>query len=158
MPSGKIHSALTLSTLSGVVAPYALVQFNGNPWMYGAGCLVGILVMPDLDVDGGNITDSFIRKVFPPAQWLWRTIWTPYSKFIPHRSPLSHAPILGTVLRIGYLFLIVNIVNLLFHWIVDTVFSLYFVWDWSFFFGLCHVDTIHYLVDITIKGKESFEE
>lgn len=37
---------------------------------------------------------------------------------------------------------------------VDTVFI--FWWSWSFFFGLVHVDTVHWLADQTIKGKEQF--
>ena len=158
MPSGKVHSALTISTLSGVLAPYAIVNLNGNPYFYAAGCLIGIFVMPDLDVDNGNITDTIIRRVSRPAQKLWRLIWTPYSKLIPHRSPLSHMPVLGTLLRIGYIFLIINIFSILSHFFFDTVSRFYFVWDWSFVTGLMHVDAIHYFADKTIKGKEMFEE
>lgn len=113
--------------------------------------------MPDLDVDAGNISDSIIRKIFPPAQRVWRILWTPYSKLIPHRSPLSHMPILGTLLRIGYIFLIINLFSILSHLIFDTVSHFYFVWDWSFVTGLMHVDAIHYFADKTIKGKEIFD-
>ena len=159
MPSGKIHSALTLSTASGVIAPYAIVQVGGNPWMYVAGCLAGIMVMPDMDVDNGNISDYYIRKIFRPAQWLWRLFWTPYALLIPHRHNISHFPILGTLIRIGYVFLVLNLINILFRSILsmfDTV-SLVWIWDWSFFFGLAHVDTIHFVVDKTIKGRETLE-
>jgi len=157
MPGGKIHSAITLATASGVIAPYAIVQLNGNPYLYLLGCAVGLLVTPDLDLNEGNISDTMLRRIFPPVQWLWRTIWTPYSLLIPHRSPLSHFPFLGTILRIGYIFLIINIlyfiVNLFLHH--DTV-SVVWIWNWSLFFGLCHVDTLHFLADINIKGKETF--
>lgn len=159
MPSGKIHTALTLATASGVVAPYAVVNLGGNEYAYLAGCLVGVLIMPDMDVDNGNISDYFIRRVFQPAQWLWRLFWTPYALLVPHRHFISHFPILGTVLRIGYIFLILNLVNLslsLLTSLFDTV-SFVWIWDWSFFFGLAHVDAIHWAVDNTIKGKETLE-
>jgi len=159
VPGGKVHSAITLGVATGVLAPYAIVQFGGDPYLYVAGCLVGLLVTPDLDLNGANISDYFIRKVFAPAQWLWRLLWTPYSLILPHRSPLSHFPVLGTLLRIGYVFLIVNVLNALW-WFVsrsaDTV-SFVWIWSWSFFFGLAHVDFCHYMADITIKSKEQFE-
>src|SRR5688572_16707475 len=113
MPSGKIHSALTLATVSGVVAPYLVVNLGGNEYTYVAGCVVGLMVSPDMDVDGGNISDQYIRKVSRPAQWLWRLFWTPYALLVPHRHAISHMPIMGTIFRIGYMVLILNMLNLL---------------------------------------------
>ena len=159
MPGGKVHSALTIATASGVIAPYAVANLGGNEYLYLAGCVTGLLIMPDMDVDGGNISDFFIRKVSRPAQWLWRLFWTPYALLIPHRHKLSHLPILGTVVRIGYVFLLINLINmvgLLFRGLFDSV-SLVWIWDWSFFFGLAHVDAIHWFADWTIKGKETME-
>jgi uncharacterized metal-binding protein len=159
MPSGKVHVAITLSALSGVIAPWVLVNVGGNEYAYIAGCATGILITPDLDVDGGMYSHHIIRKVSRPAQWLWRLFWTPYALLIPHRHHLSHMPLLGTTLRIGYIFLIVNILLLLFKllWsLFDTV-SFVWIWDWSFFFGLTHVDTLHWATDKTIKGKETLE-
>jgi uncharacterized metal-binding protein len=161
MPSGKIHSALTLATASGVLAPYLIVQFDGNPYWYVAGCVVGILVSPDMDVDKGNISDQIIRKISRPAQWLWRLFWTPYALLVPHRHFISHFPIFGTVLRVGYIFLIINLLNFLIRFIaynLDDTVSFVWLWNWSFFFGLCHVDAIHFVVDKTIKGRETFED
>lgn len=157
MPSGKVHSALTLSVASGVLAPHFIWMTGGDPFKYLAGCLCGVLVMPDMDVDAGNISDTYIRKVFPPAQKIWRTFWFPYAKLVPHRHFISHFPFVGTLLRIGYIFLIVN----LFVWIVNlfnNTVSFIWLWDWAFVFGLCHVDIIHFVVDQTIKGKETFED
>jgi uncharacterized metal-binding protein len=159
MPSGKIHSALTMATISGVIAPYLVVNLGGNEYTYVAGCVVGLMVSPDMDVDGGNISDQYIRKVSRPAQWLWRLFWTPYALLVPHRHFVSHFPIVGTLLRVGYVFMLINIINFI-AWIgfqlFDTV-SFLWLWDWSFFFGLCHVDAVHWAVDNTIKGKETLE-
>lgn len=156
MPGGRVHAAITAATVSGLIAPYAIVNLDGNPYWYIAGCVVGLLVTPDLDIDKGNISDSFLRKVFPPIQWVWRTVWFPYAKLLPHRSPLSHFPILGTLLRIGYIFLIVNVLHFIFHLMTGNTVSIVWIWNWSFVFGLCHVDTCHFLADISIKSKEQF--
>ncbi len=159
MPGGKIHNALTMATASGVLAPYLIVQFGGNPYLYVTGCVTGLLISPDLDLNEGNISDTLIRKVFPPAQWLWRLFWTPYSLLIAHRSPISHFPIVGTLFRIGYIFLLLNLFNWLFFLfgnIFNNTVSWIWFWSWSFFFGLVHVDIIHWLADINIKGKETF--
>ena len=163
MPGGKIHNALTLATLSGVLAPYLIVQFGANPYLYASGILLGTLISPDLDIDSGNISDTMIRKVSRPAQVIWRLAWQPYSKLVPHRHPISHFPFLGTVLRIGYLFGVINVFSIFTYIIMrnlglDDSVSLIFFWNWSFFFGLAHADIVHFLVDITIKGKEEFTE
>ena len=160
MPSGKVHTALTMATISGVLAPYAVVNLNGNEWLYVAGCVTGIFISPDQDVDRGNISDYMIRKVSRPAQFLWRLFWTPYAIALPHRHAISHFPLLGTTVRIGYIFLVINLAYLIWCFLFglfDTV-SLKWIWNWSFFFGLCHVDILHWMADNTIKGKETLED
>jgi uncharacterized metal-binding protein len=58
-----------------------------------AHCLGGLYLSPDLDL---------VSK--PYKRWGWlRWIWIPYQKYIPHRSPLSHAPIIGSIIRLLYL-------------------------------------------------------
>ena len=146
-----------------MLAPYAVTNLHGSPYLYAFGVVVGLLVTPDLDLDNGNYSDTLIRKVSTPAQILWRVAWTPYGRAIPHRSKLSHFPFLGTILRIGYVFFILNVGNLISYFImnyfgwIDTV-LLVFLWNWSFFFGLAHADIIHWAVDHTIRGKDTFEE
>ena len=160
MPSGKVHIAMTVSVASGVIAPYCIVQFGMNPYMYIFGNLVGICITPDLDLDGGNFTDTIIRRVSPAMQRVWRVFWTPYAKALPHRGKFSHFPVLSTLVRLGYILVAINLVNAVLRLIfsifgfTDTV--LLFWWNWSFFFGLVHVDTVHWIADLTIKGKEQF--
>ncbi len=38
--------------------------------------------------------------------WILRWLWYPYRRFLPHRSVLSHGPVIGTVMRLSYLCLI----------------------------------------------------
>jgi uncharacterized metal-binding protein len=134
---------------------------NGDPYMYIAGNVVGILIGCDLDVDAGNISDTIIRRVSPTAQWIWRKFWTPYSLALPHRSTLSHFPVISTLVRVGYITVGLNLL-LLFGWVIarvvglsDTV-SFIWLWNWSFFWGLVHADTVHWMADQFIKGKEQF--
>jgi uncharacterized metal-binding protein len=55
--------------------------------------LGGYWLSPDLDI-----------KSRPYLRWsVLRFVWIPYQRFIPHRSPLSHAPVLGSLLRLAYL-------------------------------------------------------
>ena len=162
MPSGKVHVAITLSTLSGVIAPWVLVNAGGNEYAYIAGCATGVLITPDLDVNGGMYSHYLIRKVSRPAQFLWRLFWTPYALLVPHRHLVSHFPLIGTMVRIGYIFLVINLVAfcsslLLGLFASDAVSRIYWIWDWSFFFGLAHVDALHWAADNTIKGKETLE-
>jgi uncharacterized metal-binding protein len=56
----------------------------------------GLMFGPDLDLD------SKPYRRWGPLKFLWK----PYQVALPHRSVLSHGPILGTIIRIVY-FLIV---------------------------------------------------
>lgn len=153
---------MNLAVASGVLAPYALVNLmNGDPYMYIAGNVVGILVGCDLDVDAGNVSDSIIRKVSPTAQWIWRKFWTPYSLALPHRSTLSHFPVLSTLIRLGYIMVGLNLLMFVGWGIarmagIDNTVSFVWLWDNSFFWGLVHADTVHWMADQFIKGKEQF--
>jgi uncharacterized metal-binding protein len=88
MPGGKVHSALTLATVTGLIAPSFVWGNRGDIYMYISGALAGVLLTPDHDVDGGNITDTMIRKVSPVIQKVWRVFWTPYALLLPHRGKL----------------------------------------------------------------------
>lgn len=95
MPSGRVHDRVTvaLSPLTGLGA-----GIWGQRWELATLAIVGVLVSgfflsPDLDI---------LSK--PYQRWGWlRWLWWPYQRLIPHRSWLSHGPIIGTVLRVAYL-------------------------------------------------------
>ena len=104
MPDGHTHTRLTLY----LAAPVAVAS-----WIYGgpqagiaagAGCLAGIFVSPDLDIDTGYIGLYYLRKIpviGPLISLLWRVIWWPYAKATGHRSVYSHGPLLGTLMSNG---------------------------------------------------------
>jgi uncharacterized metal-binding protein len=95
MPSGRTHDRITLLSLP-FAAILALLLFRSAvlTLIVCAGFLFGGLMLgPDLD------TYSVHYK-----RWGWfRWIWIPYRGSVRHRSPLSHAPITGTLLRVIYL-------------------------------------------------------
>lgn len=95
MPSGKIHDRITLWSLPWVVGlSFATTRSGELTLMVAGGFLFGGLMFgPDLDI----YSIQFKR-------WGWlRWIWLPYQKCLRHRSPLSHGPIIGTMLRLVYL-------------------------------------------------------
>lgn len=60
----------------------------------------GLYLSPDLDI-----------KSTPYLKWGYlRFLWIPYQKAIKHRSVLSHGILIGTTLRLLYLFFIVGII------------------------------------------------
>lgn len=113
MPDGRVHSMATI-LLAGA-AGFTTYQLHllDQPHAIAMACgsMAGLLLTPDLDVDTGCVSDDWARSVVGrgPALFWW-LVWRPYSALIPHRSPLSHFPILGTVLRLGYLSLVVWVI------------------------------------------------
>lgn len=126
MPNGKVHSFSTI-VLAAAFAPTEPIM--------ALGAAAGILVGPDLDVDNGNISVYYLRKVSPVLAWAWRLWWWPYAKLMPHRGALSHAPVISTLIRL--------VCVLWPFWLIWGVFwpPFYFV------LGLMYADLLHWLAD-----------
>ena len=114
------------------------------------GCLSGIVLSPDLDVDGRTHSESVIYQL--PLGCLIGTIftvfWYPYARIFKHRSVWSHLPILGTLIRVLYLFIPLIIASLLFgFWpgLVDRLFMNPLFWSWCA--GLAVSDALHWVMD-----------
>lgn len=73
-------------------APAALVSALG-----------AVIISPDLDQDGLTKSETSILKRSRILGWAWFLYWLPYAKAIRHRHWLSHAPIIGTTIRLLYL-------------------------------------------------------
>ncbi|HNT26252.1 MAG TPA: DUF2227 family putative metal-binding protein [Anaerolineales bacterium] len=157
MPSGKIHALATTIT-AGVGGPM-MVVLGGQPVLHGmafvAGCMTGLLVNPDLDMRHDTRSHTLVRRS-AGFVWgaLWRYYWTPYSRLIPyHRHWLSHTPVLGTLLRLLYLFAIPGLI----YWALTyflpipafTFPQVRAVLIWSVA-GLMIVDGLHAVMDRTI--------
>lgn len=95
MAAGKVHDHITriVAGCSFVVVGLATWNLYAATWIM-LGCwLGGYFLSPDLDI-----------RSRPFQRWgPLRSLWLPYQKSIAHRSAWSHAPILGTTLRLLYL-------------------------------------------------------
>lgn len=145
MPNGDVHNTFTIS-LCVITAPIAFVVTDVNTAaLYTAGVIAGIFITPDLD-------QSEIHSVKPQqmvgnllgewVEYIYRIIWYPYGLLIAHRDWRSHAPIIGTLIRVGYLYCI--------YWLV--------CWNLRItppevnipvplIVGLCLADTQHFILD-----------
>lgn len=94
MSAGKDHTSATLGLAC---------IFMTQDWTLGLYMLAGMILQPDLDVDGGYIGYALLEPI-PPVYYFWRIYWYPYSRVIRHRSFLSHGPLIGTGIRLVYLF------------------------------------------------------
>lgn len=94
MASGRHHDTATrlfvlpIGFCSGLLMGWSSGLLAGGAFLLG-----GLWLSPDLD------TRSRALKRWGPL----RILWWPYRRFIPHRSVLSHGPLIGTSLRISYL-------------------------------------------------------
>ena len=125
MPSGKTHDNITLVFLPiAASAAYVLTQRIDLTLAISGGMgMGGFLMGPDLD------TRSIHYRRWGPLRFLW----SPYRRLIPHRSVLSHGPIIGTLIRTVYLLVCLAALVLLGH-IAIAIFSGNDI-DWSVLFS-----------------------
>lgn len=131
------------------------------------GAALSVLLTPDKDVDGGDISYKIIRKLFFTDK-IWRIFWKPYSLAYKHRSIYSHGIFISTLIRWIYLVcpgfvqvfydqqrpvitdtILAQIVAC-FH--IFAIIGIYFLFGWEIilivFIGNMLGDTLHYLMDI----------
>lgn len=106
MSSGQHHAGMTKGIASGItlgaISSYFLSPIEIS--LIAIGCLLGLFLSPDADVDGGYIGYFYIRKISGRmGESVWNIIWLPYQRALKHRSFWSHTPIIGTVVRLLFL-------------------------------------------------------
>lgn len=176
---GAWHNATTILIAALLlVVPFGL---SDNRFLFlSAGALLCLFINPDLDQDGLTLAETLLGKVFgdigenfglllksPALADLFKRIgksiglvfagfqmvvWSFYAAFVPHRSPLSHAPLIGTSLRVAWL----AFVALLFRHFVFVLTSRWVDVDLTnitiqltlMFAGLCVADFGHYARDM----------
>lgn len=129
MPGGYFHQIVTMVAVVPVTVGVATATGNfGSGLDAGLGCLVGVIINPDLDLVAAN---RVLRLIF----------W-PYRAAIPHRSLLSHSPVMGTLIRITYIWLLLIIPCTIFNipWPDPTKLG----WVWV---GLGISDFLHIFAD-----------
>ncbi len=121
MPSGKTHDRITFWSFPAV-AGLTLWRTQSAPLTLAllAGFLFGALMLgPDLD------TRSLHYQRWGSMRW----IWIPYRGSMRHRSPLSHWPIVGTVVRVVYVLVWAVLLCLGSLALVNEVFQLGWTWN-----------------------------
>ena len=128
MSSGCVHQKASLALAGG----FLLGSLAFGPGIeYATGALVGIMLTPDLDVDAGNISNQIIRekiggkpsgrqkdkpwfvirrRIAWAVEKVWDGLWFIYRGSVKHGSPLSHFPVISTLFRLAYLFLILLVI------------------------------------------------
>lgn len=121
----------------------------------GAGCLAGVFLSPDLDISSRTHSEYLVYRYLGRFLGVvWFAFWWLYARLTPHRSPLSHWPILGTIGRFLYVYIFGGLLWYgaawlvtgsaawipLFQWLQAPLFA------WALI-GLVLADTLHYLMD-----------
>ena len=146
MPCGKTHAKFSLM-LAPVVA-VATLAITRDP-MYavasGLGCLAGIPLTPDLDQEGISSSEYWIIKWTLGLGFLWTMIWFPYALLCPHRSFISHFPIISTFLRLLYLSVLAALICYFCSLRIPAFDYLIAIWA---VFGLVVSDSVHWALDV----------
>ena len=99
MPMGRTHDRITQRLISPVVISCFFITSN---------ILISVLVGVSFVVGGLMLGPDLDTRSVQYNRWgIFRWMWWPYKKMIPHRSFLSHGPIIGTLVRAIYLFSVV---------------------------------------------------
>lgn len=111
MANGITHGRITIvfSPITAV-STYLVTQSITMAGIATAGTLAGLVLEPDLDIDQITMSERRVYNLWSPLGTLWRWLWFPYAYSIPHRSHLSHMPVLGTAIRLLYLWLTITAV------------------------------------------------
>jgi uncharacterized metal-binding protein len=147
LPRGTTHSRATVAlAFTSSVLTYYFGHGPAEIIAVTGGVLTGLVLTPDLDVDIGCVSKNIVRQSagrVPAA--LWALFWLPYGRMMPHRSHLSHLPLVGTTIRLLY----IAILPALLFWFTDGPFNRpeIPIWGWWAFGGLVLADTLHYLMD-----------
>ncbi len=116
-----------MTTIAAAGIYYASAHYGSEPAggiAAAAGCLAGILLTPDLDLDRPTRSHYVVRRGLGRGPYLlWRAFWSPYGWAIEHRSWLSHAPVISTIFRLLYVLSIPAI-------LVVGLAALGYTWSW----------------------------
>jgi uncharacterized metal-binding protein len=106
MSSGRTHDRITLISLPILTGVSLMLTRNAELtlWVAGSFLFGGLMFGPDLDIHSNQ-----------SIRWGWlRWMWQPYRQAIPHRSALSHGPLIGTICRLLYVGLWAVLLGLLY--------------------------------------------
>jgi len=163
MASGVVHNTVTVAASAMLVPTVMAYGFPmGTAVAVGAGCLAGIFLTPDLDQETYNRIENKFRKSKNPFVAilgnLYIIFWMPYALAVSHRSFVSHAPIVGTLIRVIYLIagtaLVLFLSGHVLSFVSPSVATAFLGWLavtgylGSAVVGLVIADTLHWIFDM----------
>lgn len=161
MSDGKTHQRITLAlVLPTAVTAYAISQDAATAVSAAVGCTFVVFVGCDLDQIGITKNEGQMLKRFGCLSLPVLMIFMPYAYFIPHRSPLSHFPIVGTLGRDLYIgawaALAVYLLDSQLGWQTAVYLQALFVPEYAlaFFAGQALADSAHYAADIVSTARK----
>jgi len=140
---GIYHNTASV-IIAGAAAGVAVVTGDLAYLDAAAGALFGIFAGPDQDQLTINKAEWAVVKYLPVGGWLWLALWDLYARAIPHRSPVSHFPIIGTAGRALYL----AALWLLAAWWQQYDTALVLQIPPGFFVGWAVSDAAHFVMDL----------
>lgn len=146
--NGREHAraSYALAAPTGAVVGMALGETAAGILAAG-GCIAGVLLSPDLDQVGITEAEAIVYRTAGKALGdLWRIYWLPYAVLIRHRHWLSHAPLIGTLGRLGYLLAPVVVWALARECTADLWLVLWALWPLGI--GLAVSDVAHWVMDL----------
>lgn len=158
MASGEDHIKGTLILGLGLGG---LTMLGSGDWQAGlfvlGGTWAGIFLTPDLDqawvINKGEQT---IIRYTLGLGYIWLAIWHLYATLIPHRSPLSHWPVVGTAGRLLWLYIVYLGIYLVWGVPADSLLGRWVLWGqaqpdaywYAALVGLALSDSLHFAMDI----------
>lgn len=108
MANGNTHSVASVAAGVGLgIACYVIWRDIEYSAAISLGCFAQVFISPDRDVDGGTVSERYLRKISWILSLWWKLVWRPYSISMKHRGK-SHA-IYGTIGRLLYLMFPISI-------------------------------------------------
>jgi len=164
MASGRVHAAVT----TGIALPAAVISSGLAGLAFGpdyalvlplaatAGSLTGLVLNPDTDQVGLDAMEHKLLRRTGGLWAIWIGMWYVYARAIPHRSLESHAPFIGTLLRVLYLHLwpVCGLVIWpVLYLALSSSLAAYIGYGWvpvvyaGWFYGLALADALHWVWD-----------
>lgn len=145
MASGRTH---TLATLTAGAAGVFHFAEDGNylfasAWL--AAALYCTIATPDNDQldNGGAYCLQVARETWRPLERITRAYWMPYAKLFSHRSFYTHAPVVGTLIRLAYAM----------PYLVFALDVLLSPFGAQFVTAIIAMDALHWIMDLGIFPK-----
>lgn len=106
MSSGKVHAVSTgvLAIVSAPIIAWSAVNIGLETFLVLPGILLGVLITPDFDIDNRVVSHGYMDHAFGKLLgYGWYYFWHSYSISFKHRSALSHAPVISTLIRLTFM-------------------------------------------------------